>query len=106
MSFPLLDALANPFSLEKEQLVRLSRTVSFWMVVLALTARPLLAQQVKPAPRITQYIDATDLVRLTGSTHPLARAEYDQGSVPPDLPMDRILLLLRRSPEQETSLRQ
>jgi uncharacterized protein (TIGR03437 family) len=103
---PLLDALGDPFSQEKEQLVRLSRAVTFWMIVLALTALPLLAQQVKPAPRITQYIDATDLVRLTGNTHPLARAEYDQGAVPPDLPMERILLLLRRSPEQEASLRQ
>jgi uncharacterized protein (TIGR03437 family) len=57
-------------------------------------------------PRITHDIDEAQLVTLTGNTHPLARAEYDQGAAPPDLPMERMLLLLRRSPEQEASLQQ
>jgi subtilase family serine protease len=68
---------------------------------------PLAAQEARPAPpRITQDIDETELVLLAGNTHPLARAEYDQGAAPPDLPMERMLLLLRRSPEQEASLQQ
>jgi uncharacterized protein (TIGR03437 family) len=66
---------------------------------------PLLAQQTRPAaPRIVQYIDTTVLVPLTGNTHPLARAEYQQEAAPPDLPMERMLLLLRRGPEQEAAL--
>lgn len=54
--------------------------------------------------RIVQPIDETKLVKLQGNTHPLARGEFDKGAVDPQLPMERMLLLLRRSPEQETAL--
>jgi uncharacterized protein (TIGR03437 family) len=57
-------------------------------------------------PRITQAIDGTELFPLKGNTHPLAQAANDQGAAPPDLPMERMLLLLRRSPEQEAALKQ
>jgi len=88
--------------------MRVSRAISSWAGVLALTAMPLLAQEaMRPVlPRITQAIDETELVPLRGNTHPLAQAAYDQGVAPPDLPMERILLLLRRGPEQEAALRQ
>ena len=56
--------------------------------------------------RITQAIDETQLVRLKGNVHPLARAEFDQGAVSTSLHLERMLLILRRSPEQETALRQ
>lgn len=56
--------------------------------------------------RITQVIDETQLVRLKGNVHPLARREFDQGAVPDSTPMNRMLLLLQRSPEQEASLQQ
>jgi uncharacterized protein (TIGR03437 family) len=70
-------------------------------------AMPLVAQPLSPVPpRITQAIDETKLVTLRGTTHPLARAEYDRGAAPRDLPMERMLLLLSRSPEQEASLQQ
>ncbi len=61
---------------------------------------------VPAVPQIAQAIDDAKLVQLKGSTHPLARAEFDQGSVAPGLPMDRILLVLRRSPEREATLQQ
>ncbi|MGB6430002.1 MAG: hypothetical protein WBF06_05420, partial [Candidatus Acidiferrales bacterium] len=48
--------------------------------------------------RITQLIDENNLVTLHGNTHPLARAQYDQGAAPDNLPTDRILLMLQRSP--------
>jgi hypothetical protein len=35
----------------------------------------------------------------------LARPEYDRGAAPDSLPTERILLVLQRSPEQETALR-
>ena len=54
--------------------------------------------------RITQAIDETQLVRLQGNVHPLARPEFDQGSVPDSTPMSRMLLVLERSPEQEAAL--
>ena len=56
--------------------------------------------------RITQVIDETQLVTLKGNVHPLARAEFDQGPVSDAMPAARVLLLLRRSAEQETTLRQ
>jgi len=56
--------------------------------------------------RLTQAIDDTQLVRLQGNVHPLARPEFDQGAVADSTPMNRMLLLLQRSPEQQAALRQ
>jgi Pro-kumamolisin, activation domain/Bacterial Ig-like domain (group 3) len=56
--------------------------------------------------RITQAIDETQLVRLKGNVHPLAQARFDQGGVSDGTPMNRMLLLLQRSPEQEAALQQ
>jgi hypothetical protein len=49
-------------------------------------------------------LDETRIVVLQGNSHPLARPQFDQGAAPPDLPMNRILLVLKRSPDQETAL--
>jgi len=65
-----------------------------------------LAQVPAVPARITQAIDETQLVRLKGNVHPLARAEFDQGPVSSATPMKRMMLLLQRSPEQETALEQ
>jgi subtilase family serine protease len=54
--------------------------------------------------RITQAIDETQLVRLRGNVHPLARLEFDQGAVADWQPMNRMLLVLQRSPEQQAAL--
>ena len=43
---------------------------------------------------------------LKGNTHPLARPEFDLGTASATLPMQRMLLVLKRSPEQESALRQ
>lgn len=74
--------------------------------------RALLAQQSAnavslptPKPLITQPIDETQLTTLKGNTHPLAKPVYDLGIAPATLPMERMLLVLKRSPQQETSLR-
>src|SRR6266849_591106 len=65
------------------------------------------AAQTKPAAaRITQAIDEKNLVQLRGNVHPLARAEFDQGVVADSQPMNRMLLLLQRSPEQGVALQQ
>jgi hypothetical protein len=50
-------------------------------------------------------VKVENLITLRGNTHPLARPEFDQGAAPDSLPAERILLVLRRSPEQETALR-
>jgi hypothetical protein len=41
---------------------------------------------------------------LPGNVHPLARPEFDQGEAPADLHLGRMLLVLKRSPQQEAAL--
>jgi hypothetical protein len=64
-----------------------------------------LAQNAAVPARITAQINESNLTTLRGNTHPLARAQYDQGAVADSQPMRRMLLLLQRSPQQETALR-
>ncbi len=67
------------------------------------TSTPFAQASAVPA-RITQAIDETQLVRLKGNVHPLARPEFDQGAVEDWQPMNRMLLVLRRSPEEQAAL--
>src|SRR5208283_4429676 len=50
---------------------------------------------------ITQPIDESRLVRLRGNTRPEANADHDRGRVAADLPMEHMLLQLKRAPELE-----
>ncbi len=61
--------------------------------------------QAASVPLITQPVDETRVTRLMGNTHPLARPEFDLGTAPATLPMERMLLVLKRSDAQEFSLR-
>jgi len=61
--------------------------------------------QTVPRILITKPVDESQLAVLKGNTHPLARAEFDRGAAPVDLPMNRMLLVLKRSDEQEGALR-
>jgi hypothetical protein len=56
--------------------------------------------------RITQQVSDTRLVTLRGNTHPLARPMFERGPAPADLALDRMLLVLKRSPAQESALKQ
>jgi subtilase family serine protease len=59
------------------------------------------------APRlIAQAVDENQLVRLVGNTRPEATALNDRGIVADSLPMQHMLLQLRRSPAQEQALDQ
>ena len=49
-------------------------------------------------------IDESHLITLKGNTHPLARPEFDMEAADSSLPMQRMLLVLRRSKAQETAL--
>jgi len=57
-------------------------------------------------PLITQLVDESQLTTLMGNTHPMARPRFDLGTAPASLPMARMLLVLKRSADQETALRQ
>ncbi|HVB58444.1 MAG TPA: protease pro-enzyme activation domain-containing protein [Candidatus Acidoferrales bacterium] len=54
--------------------------------------------------RITQPVNETKLAVLQGNVHPLARAQFDRGAAPASLAMDHMLLVLKRSPQQEAAL--
>ena len=62
------------------------------------------AQANNARPRITQAVDDARTTVLRGNTHPFARPEFDRGAAPGNLPMERMLLVLKRSPEQEAAL--
>ncbi|MFZ1050052.1 MAG: protease pro-enzyme activation domain-containing protein [Candidatus Sulfotelmatobacter sp.] len=64
---------------------------------------PAEAENVRPV-LITQTVDESNLVTLGGNTRPEAKAEYDRGRVDDNLLMEHLLLLLKRSPEQEREL--
>ena len=56
--------------------------------------------------RIAQRVDNRKLMRLPGTTHPLATRVNDRGRVAGGVAMDRMLLVLKSSPEQEAALEQ
>jgi Pro-kumamolisin, activation domain/Bacterial Ig-like domain (group 3) len=62
------------------------------------------AEQPPVLPQIVQPVDEAKRTVLQGNTHPLARPQFDRGAAPPDLPMNRMLLVLKRSPQQERAL--
>jgi|HubBroStandDraft_5_1064220.scaffolds.fasta_scaffold74579_1 hypothetical protein len=64
-----------------------------------------LAQTSAVAPRITQQVNDAQRTVLHGNTLPIAQPKYDQGAVPSGTPANRMLLVLKRSPEQEASLK-
>jgi subtilase family serine protease len=71
--------------------------------LLLFTARSAHAQNVRPI-LITENVTERELVTLGGNTRPEANAKYDRGRVSDDLLMEHLLLLLRRSPEQDREL--
>jgi len=82
----------------------ISFCVLFFAAVILIFSTWTSAQTSGALSRITNAVDEARLIRLQGNTHPLARAEFDQGVAPPDLPMERMMLVLKRSPEQQAAL--
>jgi subtilase family serine protease len=82
----------------------ISFCVLFFAAVVLIFSSWTSAQTSGAFSRITNAVDETRLMRLQGNTHPLARAEFDHGAAPPDLPMERAMLVLKRSPEQQAAL--
>lgn len=74
-----------------------------FLACLIAAAVPLLAQQPVPA-LVTQPVNNSVRTVLLGNLHPSARPEFDQGEAPADLPLKRMLLVLRRSPQQQAEL--
>jgi subtilase family serine protease len=53
---------------------------------------------------VSAKIDDNRLTRLPGNTSPRARVEFDRGRAPDNLPLEHVLLLLRRSQSQQQEL--
>jgi subtilase family serine protease len=64
------------------------------------------ATTVPVASRLTQKIDESQLVTLKGTVHPLANAANDKGAVDEGTVLNRVQVMLKRSPAQETALTQ
>jgi len=82
---------------------RLPRVIGVLTLVL-LFATNALAQQALRQPLINQPVMESQLTTLRGNTHPLARPQFDIGAAAPDLPLQRMLLVLKRSPQQDAAL--
>ena len=67
------------------------------------SAALLQAQSSRPG-LITQAVNEADRVTLPGNVHPLATRAADRGAVADSTPASRMLLLLQRSPQQESQL--
>jgi hypothetical protein len=90
----------------------MSRFAAFALSALLAAAtvfsQPVLAEvqnpAAKPAAPVNAPINENNLVPLTGNTHRLARAEFDRGPVDRSRPLDRLVLVLKRSPAQDAAL--
>jgi subtilase family serine protease len=89
----------------RAQPARFLRTILFLAFVSLLPLRSF-AQTAANAARITQPIDESQLTVLRGNTYYLAEAQYDRGPAPASLAMNRMLLVLQRSPQQDAALQQ
>ncbi len=82
---------------------KITLIVSF--LALALMAMAVSAQVAQSAVNGTiGKIDPNDRVVLQGNVHPLARPEFDVGPADPSLPMKRMILTLRLSPDKQAEL--
>ena len=54
--------------------------------------------------RVLQALDNAQRITLSGNVHPLAATQNDRGSISDAQPIGRILLLLKRSDEQQAAL--
>jgi hypothetical protein len=62
------------------------------------------AATMQTTPRVTQAIDDDSVVRIPRTTHPLATPANDRGRADADLPMNRIVLVLKPSALQQAAL--
>lgn len=86
---------------------QLWRAVTCAVLLLAVGAGlPAQTQKAVVPSRVVGPVDDSQLVKLSGNVHPLARAVYDQGALPDSQPMSRMLLVLQRSAAQEQTLQQ
>ncbi len=86
---------------------RLLRGIFLCLLLVALeSGASLFGQSGLQQARIVEKIDESHLVTLKGNTLPVANAQNDLGPVSPGLAMTDLVLVLRRSPEQQAAFNQ
>ncbi len=85
-----------------------THTSTFRLILLfafiSIAAMPAAAQTNRARSLVTGPVNQNQMVMLRGNTHPMARVEFDRGAAPDSLPMDSMMLGLKRSPEQDAAL--
>jgi subtilase family serine protease len=79
------------------------RAISLSVLASALLIATSMAQQFAATVRIVNPIDESQLVTLKGNTHPAATAVNDRGPVSPSLALTDLIMVLSRSPQQQTA---
>jgi subtilase family serine protease len=82
----------------------LFRAIALFALLVAFITQFARAQSATPSA--IPSVNSPQRVTLSGNVHPLAQARFDHGAVADSTPAPRLLLLLRRSPQQETALQQ
>ena len=97
---PLVSFLA----IRRASCLNLSAHVTFVLGIGLLCCSPASQSQSARKALITQPVNGAERITLSGNVHPLATRAADRGPVSEDSPANRMLLLLKRSPEQEVQL--
>jgi subtilase family serine protease len=62
------------------------------------------AVQSRVIDRVVEQVDDAKRVRLAGNVHPMARTQFDMGRVDSNKLLERVVMVLKRSPEQDAAL--
>jgi len=88
-------------------ILRRSPLFAIFVTLLATCAHAVGAVGAEPSvvpARVTQQVDEVHMAPLKGNIHPLAKAEFDRGAAPVSMPVNRMVLVLKHSAEQEAAL--
>jgi len=85
-------------------MLKLPRFAVATLALLSVSVSAQLTNQAKPL--VTQPVNDSRRVELHGTIHPLVRVAADQGTLADGIALNRVLMTLRRSDEQETALKQ
>jgi hypothetical protein len=81
-----------------------AKTCSSFLALLLITGGCTSAFAQAPANRVATQIDETRVTTLAGNVHPMARAEFDQGTVSEDTPLQHMVFQLKPSEAQQAAL--
>ena len=76
------------------------------VVVLCLAGLPVAFSQTTVPNRVVQAADSGQMTILQGNIHPLARLQFDQGRVSPDMQVHGVSLVFKLSASQQAALEQ